>query len=141
MVINQNLLRALLLIVVALAFGLGARRYSLGSFANIGPGFFPLLISGVLLGTGLISLVQSRLAEPTPMRFELRGFAVILGSFCGFTVVSHLINMTAGIIFLVFCAALASSPFAWLRSVKVAAALVVIALMMQKLLGLELPLY
>ena len=139
--VNQNLLRALFLIAVAVAFGFGARRYSLGSFANAGPGLFPLLISGVLLVTGLISLVQSRLVEPAPMRFELRGFAVILGSFCGFTVVSHLINMTAGIIFLVFCAALGSSPFAWLRSAKVAAGLVVIALIMQKVLGLELPLY
>lgn len=138
---NQNLLRALFLIAVALAFGVGALRYNMGSFADAGPGLFPLLVSLVLLATGVISLVQSRLAGASPMRFELRGFAIILGSFFGFAAVSRYVNMSAGIIVLVFCAALASSPFAWLRSAKVAVGLLVIALLMQQLLGLELPLY
>ena len=138
---NQNLLRALFMIAVALAFGIGALRYNMGSFADAGPGLFPLLVSAVLLVTGLISLAQSRLAPAFPMKIELRGFAIILGSFCGFAALSQYVNMTAGIVFLVFCAALASQPFAWLRSAKVAAGLIVIALVMQKVLGLELPLY
>jgi len=51
------------------------------------------------------------------------------------------LNMIAGIIFMVFCSGFAASSYSWVRNAKVSAGLIVMALALQKLLGLNLPLY
>ena len=138
--VNRNVARAIFCIGVSLAFGLGALRYSVGTFAKAGPGLFPLMISAVLLVMAMISLVRSRFVSAVPMSFAVRGFAIILTSFCGFAVVSRFMNMTAGILFMVFCASLAGASFSWRRNLKIAAGLLLVAFLMHKFLGLELPL-
>jgi len=138
---NRNVVRAAFVIAVALSFSIGSLRYSIGTFAHAGPGLFPLVISTIVLLLGVISLIQSRYEDPVQMTFALRGFAIILTSFCGFAAVSYFIGMAAGIVFMVFCASLAGSSFSWSRSLKIAAALLVVALLMNKVLNLDLPLY
>ncbi len=138
---NQNLLRALFMIVVALAFGLGALRYKIGTFGNAGPGLFPLMVSVILLALGLMSVVRARLVEPIPMSFAVRNFALILLSLVGFAAISRYVNMIAGIVFMVFCASLAGTSYSWTRNLKIAVGLVAVAFALQKLLGLDLPLY
>jgi hypothetical protein len=49
--------------------------------------------------------------------------------------------MIAGIVFLVFCASFAGRQYSVVRNAKVAAGLVAVALVFQKLLGFNLPLY
>lgn len=138
---NQNVLRAIFVIAVSLAFGLGSLRYSVGTFAEAGPGLFPLLISMLLLIMGLVSLLRARFVEAVPMVFAARGFIIILMSFFGFAAISQLVNMIAGIVFMVFCASFAGSSFSWIRNLKIALGLVVIAFLMKKVLGIDLPLY
>lgn len=138
---NQLVLRGLFLASVGLAFGIGSLRYKIGGFGNAGPGLFPLMISIILVAVGLLSLVRARLVEPVPMTFHTRGFAIILATLCGFALVSRFVNMSAGIVYLVFCASLAGASFNWRRNLQIAAALLAVAFAMQKLLGLELPLY
>ena len=43
MLTNRNVQKGIFLIVVALAFGIGALQYPLGNFARAGPGLFPLM--------------------------------------------------------------------------------------------------
>ena len=50
-------------------------------------------------------------------------------------------TLIAGIIFMVFCSGFAASSYSWVRNAKVSAGLIVMALALQKLLGLNLPLY
>lgn len=138
---DRNLARGLLLIAVSLAFGLPSLRYPLGDFSSAGPGLFPLMMSGVLLFIGLAIVVRSHFIERAPILFNLKNIALILGSLIGFAVLSQYVNMIAGIVFMVFCAALAGTSFSVVRNLRVAAALVVIAFGFQKLLGLNLPLY
>ena len=65
----------------------------------------------------------------------------VLGSLCGFALVSMLVNMIVGIVFLVFTATTAGTSYSWWRNVKISAGLIVMALALQFLLGLNLPLY
>lgn len=130
-----------MLIAISLAFGLPALGYPIGRFGRAGPGLFPLLISSLLLLIGVITIVRARFVAPVPMAFQFRNIAIILGSLCGFSIVSHLLNMTAGIAFMVFCAAFAGTSYSVARNVKIAAALIAVAFAFQKLLGLNLPLY
>lgn len=138
---NQNLLRGLFLIAIALLFGLGSFRYGLGQFSHAGPGLFPLVVSCLLLLIGVLTVVRSRFVAPVPMNYNVRNIGLILLSLCGFVMVSQHVNAILGIVFLVFCASLAGSSFSVARSLKTSVALIAIAFLFQKLLGLNLPLY
>jgi len=138
---DRNLVRGLFLIAIALAFGLQSLRYPIGSFSHAGAGLFPLMVSSLLLLIGLITAVRSRFMERVPLNLNLKNIALILASLCGFAVVSATLNMMAGIVCMVFCAAFAGTSYSVPRNLKVSAGLIAVALAFQKLLGLNLPLY
>lgn len=138
---DRNLLRGLALAAVALAFGGGSLRYSVGSLSHAGPGLFPLMVSSLLLLIALITLVRSHFVAPVPMDFNGKNIALLLFALCGFAVLSKLLDMCAGIVFMVFVASYAGRSPSWLRSLKIAAGLIAVAFGFQKLLGLNLPLF
>lgn len=127
---------------ISLAFGLQALRYPIGDFSRAGPGLFPAMVSGILLVIGAATVVRSFFVERVRLSINFRNIAIILGSLCGLALISTYVNMIAGIVFMVFFSALASSSgYSWVRNVKVSLGLVAMALALQKLLGLNLPLY
>jgi len=127
---------------ISLAFGLQSLKYPIGTLARSGPGLFPLIVSSLLLVIGIASVLRSRLVERVPMHFNAKNIAIILASLCGFALISEHINMTAGIVSMVFCASFAgTAEYSVLRNLKIASGLVVVALMFLKLLGFNLPLY
>jgi Tripartite tricarboxylate transporter TctB family len=138
---NRNLLKGLFLMLIATAFGVGSFNYSVGSLARAGPGMFPLMVSSLLFLVGVAMVVRSRALKPVPMQFNVKNIAIILASLAGFALLSEYVNMIVGIVFLVFCATFAGSTYSVLRNIKIVAVLVAIALALQKLLGVQLPLY
>ena len=74
-------------------------------------------------------------------RCSFKNISVILASLCGFALVSHFVNMTLGILAMVFIASIAAPSYSWRRNLKIAAGLLAIAFAFQKLLGFNLPLY
>lgn len=138
---NRNLLRGLFLIAIALAFGLAALHYPVGDFSRAGPGLFPVVVSSLLLLVGVITVIRSFFVEPVKMNLNFRNIAIIMASLCGLALISTYVNMIAGIIFLVFCSTLAGSSYSWIRNVKISAGLLTMAFVLQKFLGLNLPLY
>jgi len=138
---DRNLVRGLVLIAISLAFGLPALRYPIGEFSHAGAGLFPLMVSGLLLLIGVVTMVRARFVDHVPLDFQARNIAIILASLCGFALLSHFLNMTVGIVFMVFCSAFAGSSYSVMRNIKIAAGLIAVAFAFQKLLGLNLPLY
>ena len=139
---DRNLVRGLFLVAISLAFGLAAMRYPIGEFSRAGPGLFPLMVSGLLLLIGLITVVRSRFVERVQMEFNPKNIFIILASLCGFAVISEFVNMIAGIVFMVFVATFAgTAKYSVMRNLKVAAGLVAVAFAFVKLLGFNLPLY
>lgn len=138
---DLNLIKGCVLVAIALAFGLQSLHYPLGTFSRMGPGMFPLLVSGLLLLLGVAILARSRLVKRVPVVFNGRNIALILASLCGFALISEHLNMIAGIVFMVFCASLAGTSYSVVRNLKIAAGLIAVAFAFQKLLGLQLPLY
>lgn len=137
---DKNLLKGLFLIAIALAFGLGALKYPVGKLERAGPGFFPLMVSGILFLLGAAMVIRSRFTERIPMEFTAKNIAIIMASLIGFAVLSRYLNMIAGITFLVFVSASAGTSYSWVRNALVAAVLIGIAFVFQKGLGLQLPL-
>ena len=139
---DVNLIKGCALVAIALAFGLQSfLHYPLGTFSRMGPGMFPLLVSGLLLLIGVAIVLRSRLVKRTSIVFKARNIALILASLCGFAVISTHLNMIAGIVFMVFCSSLAGTHYSVTRNLKIAAGLIAVAFAFQKLLGLQLPLY
>lgn len=138
---DRNLIRGAVLIAISLAFGLPALRYPFGRFGHAGAGMFPLMVCGLLLLIGVITVVRARFVERVALEFQFRNIAIILASLCGFAVISQWLNMTVGIAFMVFCAGFAGTSYSVVRNLKVSAALIAVAFAFQKLLGLNLPLY
>ncbi len=126
---------------IALAFGLQSLRYTIGDFSHAGPGLFPALVSSLLFVIGVVTVIRSRLVDKVRLDLNPKNIAIILASLCGFALISEHLNMIAGIVFMVFCSTMAGTSYSWVRNVKIAAGLVAMALLLQKLLGLNLPLY
>ena len=138
---NRNLLKGLFLMLIATAFGLGSFSYSIGTLGRAGPGMFPMLVASILFLVGIAMVIQSRGVKPVPVQFNIKNISIIIASLCGFALLSEYVNMIVGIVFLVFCASFAGSSYSVVRNVKIAGVLVAIALALQKLLGVQLPLY
>ena len=138
---NMNLVRGLVLMGIALIFGLGSLNYTIGQFSRAGPGLFPLLVSCLLFLIGLITVVRSRFVAPLPWSYNMKNIALILLGLCGFALLSEHLDMIAGIVFLVFCTSFAGTSYSVVRNLKISAGLIGVAFMFQKLLGLQLPLF
>lgn len=138
---DRNLLKGFFLMAIALVFGVGALRYPVGRLERAGPGFFPLMVSSILFLLGAGMVLRSRFSERLPMYFNLKNIAIIMASLSGFALLTELLNMIVGIVFLVFCSTAAGTSYSVRRNAVIAAALVGIAFIFQKGLGLQLPLY
>jgi hypothetical protein len=138
---DRNLARGLFLVAISLAFGLTALKYPIGDFSRAGPGMFPALVSSMLLLIGIATVIRSRFVDKVHLDLNFKNIGIILGSLCGFAVVTLFVNMTAAIVFMVFIATLAGTNYSWKRNLKIAAGLVVMAFGFAKLLGMNLPLY
>jgi hypothetical protein len=138
---DQNLWRGLFISAVAVAFGAAAARYPLGDLTHVGSGLFPLMVSGLLLLVGVTMIARCLFVEKKPIDFSLRNVAIILTSLCGFAFVSQVLNMIAGIVFLVFFSGIAASSYSWKRNIKISVVLILIAFAFRNFLGLNLPLY
>ncbi len=138
---DRNLLRGLFLMAISLLFGLTSLKYPMGDLGRAGPGLFPALVSSLLFLVGVSIVIRSRFVERAPLDLHLKNIAIIIGSLCGFAVVTMFVNMIAAIVFMVFVATLAGTNYSWKRNVKIAIGLVIMAFVFAKLLGMNLPLY
>jgi len=139
---DRNLVRGIFLVALSLLFGVPALvSYPIGDFSRAGPGLIQLLMSCLLLLVGIATIVRSRFTQPMKIAFSYKNVGLILGSLCAFALVSEFLNMTAGIVTMVFIATLAGSNYSIVRNLKIAAGLLAVAFSFEHFLGLNLPLY
>lgn len=137
---NRTLARGVFLVAISLFFGLSSLQYQVGAFSHAGPALFPLMVSGLLLLIGVATVIQARFAAGERVEFNVRNVALVLTSLTGFVLLSQFMNMTAGIVFMVFCSTFAGTSYSVVRNLKISIGLLVIAFVMSKGLGVNLPL-
>jgi hypothetical protein len=105
---------------------LAARGYSLGAAGKMGPGYFPLLLGGLLAALGGILIGRSLVlsGEPVP-RFHLVPLAVIAVAICLFGVMIEPLGLVLSLAVLTLMSAFAGAQFRLLETVALAAALIV----------------
>ena len=138
---NRNLLKGIFLALFAMVFALGALRYNTGTVQRPGPGFFPFMVSAILFVLGGAMAVRAHFSKRVPMHFTFKNIAIVLGSLIGFALLSEYVNMTAGIVFLVFGSTFAGRNYSVRRNLYISVVLVGVALAFEKGLGLQLPLF
>lgn len=138
---NQNLVKGIAIVGIALFFGLQALNYSVGTFTRPGAGLFPFLVSGFLLLVGLAIIIRTRVLPVQRLQFHWRNVTLVTAAIVAFTIISQYVNALIGIIVMIFIASLASDDFSPIKTVKICVVLVIIAFALQKGLGFQLPLY
>jgi hypothetical protein len=136
--LNQNLARGVFLVIVALAFGIGAGQLRIGDLGHAGPGLFPLLVSSLLLIVGVLTIIQSRFLPFVPFDPNLKNIVLILLALLAFVILSKFASIILGIMAMVFIASFAGTAPSWKRSLQISAGLIIVAFAFQKLLGLNL---
>ncbi len=138
---SQLFTRGIVLVAIALFFGIPSASYQVGTFSHAGPGLFPLLISGLVGLIGLVMIVRSRFESGVRMSFAVRNIAIVLASLVGFVVIATYLKVIVATIYLVFMSSLAGSDYSVRRNLKICAVLIAIAFAFHAFLGLQLPLY
>ncbi|MBB3526967.1 tripartite tricarboxylate transporter TctB family protein [Rhizobium sp. BK456] len=89
-----------------------SRDYAFGTSARMGPGFFPTIISVLLLGFGVIAVVRSLVIDSeTPSTFAWQSGALIIGGLAAFAFLLPRIGFVVASIGLILLCALASARF------------------------------
>jgi hypothetical protein len=122
---------------------LAARGYSLGAAGKMGPGYFPLLLGGVLAALGIILILRSLVLEGAPLpRFHVAPLAVIAIAVCLFGVLIEPLGLVVALAVLTMLSAWAGPQFQLTETVALTVALIVFSIgVFAYALGLPLSLW
>ena len=105
---------------------LAARGYSSGTAGKMGPGYFPLLLGGLLAALGAILIARSLVLRGEPVaRFHVVPLAIVAAAVCLFGVMIEPLGLVLSLAVLTLLSAFAGAQFRLLETVGLAAALIV----------------
>jgi len=142
---KQDFWSGVMFIVLGIAFAIGATKYSMGTAARMGPGYFPFWLGVCLAALGAIvslSALSPGTAETKIDPFHWKVAGIIVGStiLCG--VVFTFLGVYISIFLLVAVCSLAAHDYSWKVSFATGLFMVVfVYLAFIKGLGLIFPLW
>ena len=109
----------------------GAMQLQVGTLVRMGPGMFPMVLSGVLILLGLLIALNAgddahnpdelnHLADDASPYPDLRGCAAIIGGMLAFAGLTGTFGLVAGTFACVFIAAIGDRNQTWLGSLMLA---------------------
>jgi len=105
---------------------LAARGYSLGSAGKMGPGYFPLLLGGLLGALGAILIGRSVVLDGEPLpRFHVLPLAIIAIAVCLFGALVEPFGLIVALAVLTVLSAWAGPQFRLMETVALTVALIV----------------
>jgi hypothetical protein len=118
-----------------------SRDYDMGTAVKMGPAYFPTILSVLLMGIGVISVLRSFLKSGTPIGVVAwKGLLLIVASTLLFGVIVRGAGLLIALPLLVIVSALASTRFSWKTSLLEAAGITVFCIFIfLKGLGVPLP--
>jgi putative tricarboxylic transport membrane protein len=137
----KDLLAGCLFLAFGVAFFILAQDYQLGSARRMGPGYFPVVLSFVLMAIGLATVVRGLVVPGLPVRdFAPGALALVTASIVLFGLLVERAGLGLAVAALVLAAAPASRNSRPLAALLLAAALgVFCVLVFVKGLGLPFP--
>jgi hypothetical protein len=122
---------------------IAARGYSLGAAGKMGPGYFPLLLGGVLAVLGVVLIARSLVLEGEPLpRFHVISLAIIAIAVCLFGALIEPLGLVVALAVLTLLSAWAGPQFRLTETVALTVALIVFSIgVFAYALGLPLSLW
>jgi hypothetical protein len=123
----KDLLSGLIFIGFGVAFGYASLGYDIGTALRMGPGYFPILLSAILIVLGLAIIAKGLFAasrDETPIG-NIRPVAIllILGAFVFFGVTARGLGLMPALFVTAFMSALASKQTGFFGALLLAAGL------------------
>ena len=119
------------------------REYSFGSAGRMGPGYFPFVISCLLLVFGVITVVRSFLTDGEPVgALAWKAIALVIGSVVAFGILLPTAGLVIAMLVMVLMSAAASEKFRfeWTAVAGLAGLVAFCSLVFVKGLGVPMPL-
>src|SRR5262245_1360174 len=137
----KDLLAGMLFLAVGLAFLLLAQRYPMGSARRMGPGYFPQLLSLLLIGIGLATALRAAFTRAPPVGgIALKALLLLSLAVVAFGVIVERGGLAIAIVALVLISSAASHSFRLPQALALALALAAFsALLFGYALGLPFP--
>ena len=133
--------------LIYLVIGLGAvvlaQDYKMGTAFKMGPGYFPVVLGGLLAVIGVVSVGRSLVSDGEPIgRFALKGLLLVVGGM----LLTGFLFRKAGLVvvlpLLIMITSYASIKFRWKTSLVLAVGLTAFCVLVFAYgLGLPLPLF
>lgn len=133
----------LLYLIIGVAALYMAGDYEMGTAISMGPGYFPKVLSGLLVLIGAISLIRSFMFEGEPLQgFAFSKIIFVTLSIVAFALLVEGAGLAIAVIAVFFISALASKFFNWKFTLGIAlGAAVFCSLVFVKGLGIPLPIF
>lgn len=137
----KDLLAGLIFVGFGLAFGYAALSYETGTALRMGPGYFPLILAGIIIVLGVVTLFQSASGpDKTPIgRVPWLALMLILGGLAFFGLTVRGLGLAPALFVSTFLSAFASERTGVVGALAMAAGLVLISMLIF-VWGLGLPL-
>ena len=101
-------------VAIGLFFLIGALRLDIGTAFKMGPGYFPLILSGLLIALGLILAFPAGIAVLEPMEIiPWRGLVLILAALVFFGATVRGLGLVVALAVAVFITSFASRRMTW----------------------------
>ena len=123
---NKDFWAGMMLVVIGAAAMFVSREYRFGSALRMGPGFFPAILSGILIAFGVcIMAVGLRSGEEIKENVSIRALVLLTLSFVLFGILMDKAGFIPALIALVFVSASAGKEFRFVEVLLLTAVLVV----------------
>jgi hypothetical protein len=135
----KDLFAGLLFALVGVAAVVIGRDYPLGSASRMGPGYFPVLVGGLLILIGLIVAARALAAQPEPIgRIDLKPVLLVIGAVALFAACIEKLGLAIAILLVVIVGYLANPQRKLVELLVLAAVLTAVSLGIF-VYGLKLP--
>lgn len=127
----KDLLAGLIFVGFGLAFGYAALSYEIGTALRMGPGYFPLILAGIIIVLGVVTLLQSASGpDKTPIgRAQWLALVLILGGLAFFGLTVRGLGLAPALFVSTFLSAFASERTGVGGALAMAAGLVLISML------------
>ena len=129
----KDLLSGLIFVGIGLTFGYATLGYNIGTALRMGPGYFPLVLSGIMVLLGVVITVQSFATGPdeTPLgRVPWLGLVLIIGALIFFGATVRGLGLVPALFVTTFMSAFASRHTGLVGAFVLAACLTLICFLL-----------
>ena len=121
---NKDFLAGLMFIGIGAMAMFISRDYPMGSALRMGPGYFPMVLGGIMVGFGIIVMIQGlKSQEKVQGNWSLRALFILPFATVVFGFMMEEAGFIPALVVLIFISAAAGDQFKWIEVLVMAIAL------------------